>query len=573
MNALDIQRRLFLASAVGALALRPSRTAQADTNFVNFSFAATGAPTARTMPDRLADITNVKDFGAVGNGRNEDAAAINTAIQYRIEHGGGTVFFPTGNYKINSPIIVGHNTYDNGVRLIGAGKNQGSQFTRSASYSDPLRIGYLVSKGTKVHDCLEMISGFYGIGVKATRDDVLIEDCSCSAGAGSIAIDVKEAGNASVRTCRIVAGGTRTAAHEGSLGSGLTTGQFFPGTVPGSIGVNMGTGLVTGCRGGLGLDIVICMSGHGSLAISNSFENIGCGVRVGFNAATGLEEESNGAVVMGLQTEKSVVGIELYKARAAYVSGNLITGGAGMPPGQPFTNGSYSGGTATMTVASRGHGLPVGTSRIQISGSGANVSWAPSVGGSSAHLGHGIVDVTRVSNTTFSYPLTATPSAFKAGDAGLFWTWPNRYALRCRKVYDSMVSAFSPSLSAAFASIDLDYDGAADANNNVIEATMGGYGWKLPTVATNLASWRFINCRGGSNEPISNGQPLTPYGTMAFANLPGQTGVKQDGPFEGQEFDIIDGSPAAAAFDATISGGGSGKYKVRYNGTNWKRIG
>jgi hypothetical protein len=75
MNALDMQRRLFLGSAVGALALRPSRTAQADTAFTNFSFAATGAPAARTMPDRLRDVINVKDWGAKGDGVNDDRPA------------------------------------------------------------------------------------------------------------------------------------------------------------------------------------------------------------------------------------------------------------------------------------------------------------------------------------------------------------------------------------------------------------------------------------------------------------------------------------------------------------------
>src|SRR5215831_7795249 len=57
------RRRVLLGGAVSAFAFTPSRTAQADTTFANFAFAATGAPTARTMPDRLADVINVKDWG------------------------------------------------------------------------------------------------------------------------------------------------------------------------------------------------------------------------------------------------------------------------------------------------------------------------------------------------------------------------------------------------------------------------------------------------------------------------------------------------------------------------------
>ena len=57
---------------VGALALLAPQRASADTPFTSFPFPATGAPTPRTMPDRLADVKNVKDFGAVGNGTTDD---------------------------------------------------------------------------------------------------------------------------------------------------------------------------------------------------------------------------------------------------------------------------------------------------------------------------------------------------------------------------------------------------------------------------------------------------------------------------------------------------------------------
>jgi hypothetical protein len=555
MNALDIQRRLFLASAVGALALRPSRTAQADTNFTNYSFAATGAPTARTMPDRLADITNVKDFGAVGNGRHEDASAINAAIQYRVENGGGTVFFPHGTYKLNSPIIVGHNTLNNGVRLIGAGKNSGTQFTQSASYSDPLGVGYLIGKGPKVYDCLEMMSGFFGVWIKATRAHVLLEDLACFAGAGGIAINVRDADCAMVRNCSI-SGGVRPFAKDPLTG-------LFHGCSPNSIGVNLGRGLVTGCRGGNGLDIAIAMSGYGSVAISNSFETSGSSCRIGWNA--GAEEASYGAVVIGMQTERVTEGINLYNARGAYVCGNVITSGSGTADGQYLTAGSWAAGTATVTVESN-HNLPVGTSRLQLNGS-ANFSWVPPL---ALSTGSGFILATRVDATRFSYALPDDPGTFNPSPL-LYWTWPLTYAIRCRKVYDSVISASAISSINAYASVDLDHDGEADHNNNVIEGVVGPCGWKLPSNATNVASWKFIDCRGGSGVPIFQDQPIVPMGTMVFANLPGQSGVKQDGPFEGQEYDIIDGNNSA--FGSIQSGGGSGHYKVRYDGTNWRRIG
>jgi hypothetical protein len=148
MNAINIPRRLLLGGAVGALAL-PSRTAQADTSFTNFSFAATGAPTARTMPDRLNDVINVKDWGAKGDGVTDDTSAIQAAIDYCISRGGGRVFFPCGNYRNirNRPFVIGTNNSNqanNGVELIGSG------------YESTI-IGGRISKGGRTYDLISRL--------------------------------------------------------------------------------------------------------------------------------------------------------------------------------------------------------------------------------------------------------------------------------------------------------------------------------------------------------------------------------------------------------------------------------
>jgi Pectate lyase superfamily protein len=117
MSAELVGRRLLLGGVVGALA---ATRAQADTNFTNFRFPATGASAARTMPDRLAEIKNVKDFGAVGDGRNDDTAAIQAAFDAAFgssassdsAHGqsgkalNSPVFFPTGTYKTTSALTL-----------------------------------------------------------------------------------------------------------------------------------------------------------------------------------------------------------------------------------------------------------------------------------------------------------------------------------------------------------------------------------------------------------------------------------------------------------------------------------
>ncbi|MGH2644217.1 MAG: glycosyl hydrolase family 28-related protein, partial [Chitinophagaceae bacterium] len=45
---------------------------------------------------------NVKDYGAKADGKTNDAAAINKAIDAAAAAGGGTVFFPAGTYLSGS---------------------------------------------------------------------------------------------------------------------------------------------------------------------------------------------------------------------------------------------------------------------------------------------------------------------------------------------------------------------------------------------------------------------------------------------------------------------------------------
>ena len=60
---------------------------------------ATGSTTPRTLPDRFADVVNVKDFGAVGDGVTDDTAAFNAAIATA---SGGTVYVPRGTYLLGT---------------------------------------------------------------------------------------------------------------------------------------------------------------------------------------------------------------------------------------------------------------------------------------------------------------------------------------------------------------------------------------------------------------------------------------------------------------------------------------
>jgi hypothetical protein len=124
-----------------------------DVPFVDFAFPASGAPTNRTMPARLAEVVDVKDFGATGAGDPLNAGpddviplqrAINAAFtnateasNYTTAPGGGapvangitnahlnrTLYFPNGNYLISAPLILPQ-VY--GGRIVGSGMSSTS---------------------------------------------------------------------------------------------------------------------------------------------------------------------------------------------------------------------------------------------------------------------------------------------------------------------------------------------------------------------------------------------------------------------------------------------------------------
>ena len=77
----------------------------------NFDVTATGSTTARTLAARFADVGNVKDFGAVGDGSTDDTAAIEAALAVW-----DSIYLPKGVYMLGSRLDV-----PAGKKIYGAG--------------------------------------------------------------------------------------------------------------------------------------------------------------------------------------------------------------------------------------------------------------------------------------------------------------------------------------------------------------------------------------------------------------------------------------------------------------------
>lgn len=79
----------------------------------DFKLTATGSGvSAMFVKDAVGPVFNVmsSSYGALGNGVNNDTTAIQSATTDAGLHGGGTIFFPPGNYRLTSALALGAGT-------------------------------------------------------------------------------------------------------------------------------------------------------------------------------------------------------------------------------------------------------------------------------------------------------------------------------------------------------------------------------------------------------------------------------------------------------------------------------
>lgn len=75
---------------------------------------------------------NVRDYGAKGNGHHLDTKAVNKAIETASENGGGTVYFPAGNYLTGSIHLQSNITLyiDQGATIIAAPEADSAEYDK-----------------------------------------------------------------------------------------------------------------------------------------------------------------------------------------------------------------------------------------------------------------------------------------------------------------------------------------------------------------------------------------------------------------------------------------------------------
>lgn len=145
MKRLSLTICAFLLAASGAFA--QTRTGPVEWSQINSApITASGSTIARTLADRAADVVNVKDFGALGNGVADDTTAILAAKTYALTLGHpSVVYFPAGAYHISAAIPITTSAAQ-GVHL--RGESSGSVIITQTADADGFQVSLTNYGGT-----------------------------------------------------------------------------------------------------------------------------------------------------------------------------------------------------------------------------------------------------------------------------------------------------------------------------------------------------------------------------------------------------------------------------------------
>lgn len=94
----------------------------------NMTYNWIATPDAKTL-----GFYNIKDFGAVGDGRTDDTIALKSAMAYAASHNGGQITFPEGEYIVTSPVTLPPGIVIQGVNGLHSGAATNNVVQRNTS--------------------------------------------------------------------------------------------------------------------------------------------------------------------------------------------------------------------------------------------------------------------------------------------------------------------------------------------------------------------------------------------------------------------------------------------------------
>jgi len=548
------KRALSAGLGVGTLALLAER-ASADTRFTDFAFPVTGGTARRTLPDRLADIINVKDYGAAGNGTTDDTTAVQAAINAAAAKGtnraglswnGATVYFPSGQYRITQQLILPAVVSTCQVNLAGSGKRTCvllGQVNDYLIYSNSWNKWFGVVEGFKIVNSK-------GIFMNLTFN-LVIRDCefACWINALNLGGTSGDVYNTTVYNCtfngNIDANGIQT---PNSIGIYSAQAEFYNISV-----TNYDIGFA-----GWNVGIVI---------IGSRFEVNNTAIVLGKAPPGGIDQLA-AFQLSAISFERNDTCIYIQNAFTGELNGLALTGTVCpyFGPNFAFTDDipirsiTWNEGIATITTT-----IPhlLGNYLSVVRGAGITTFGGAVYNASNpGYNANAVCTVTGPS--TITYPLPANPGGTATN--GKIRVQPY-IGLKVHSAGFVVMNGVNASANYSYCGIDL-----SDPNLNAWGLVFigcnaeshygaGGQNWKMPAAPTNCRI-DYIGCNN-------------PGVVLTFAQLPSQPGVRL-GAWEGAEFNISNGRKAGggtAVMGDNVEGGGSQHLKVRYNGSKWTCMG
>jgi hypothetical protein len=280
------------------------------------------------MPDRLAEIKNVKDFGAVGNGSTDDTSAIQAAINAAAAKG-GSVYFPSGVYKVSSTLTVsgknpmirlfGESSQDflTGSSILGnvngylfAASQPGGTLPASnfgCAIIEKMNWSNSAPQGMGLFVPAQMYGVVRHCNIQASKVGISIVGPP-GTGVGNAASGPPVAGIGCIEHCTI-------------------TGNASAG----SIGVYISTGNLTACSI-IGWDTACAAILAAPNIFATRFEVNNTAILLGLDPlyGTGSQQVSGGQII-GLEMETNNTGIYAYAADSMLIAGNAVTANGNTP--------------------------------------------------------------------------------------------------------------------------------------------------------------------------------------------------------------------------------------------------